>query len=252
MKGNNDKNRKGIGSRNPYFKFKQFHIYQDRCAMKVSSDACIFGAYLDLEGAKTVMDIGTGTGLLALMVAQRTEAIISAVEIDENSSIQARENIAHSPWKDRISVHNSSIQKYRQKLKKNCRCFDTIICNPPFYSEKIKSKQPQKRVAWHDESLNHAELLTISADLLTNRGKFHVFIPSKQLTQFNEMSREVELFPYHACFLKPYAASPSHRVIVSYTKTEREVEQDELVIYQSHQVFSGSCTALLSPFFARL
>ncbi|MBU2511418.1 methyltransferase [bacterium] len=216
--------------------------------MKVTSDACIFGAYLDLENAETVIDIGTGTGLLALMAAQRTQADIHAVEIDESACIQANENIAGSPWQHRISVYRGSIQEYLQQQGGIRNHFDTVICNPPFYSENTKSKHLQKRIAWHDDTLNHTELVAIVADLLQSRGKFHVLLPDTQMDDFNRKSLEVGLFPYSACFLKSYTTSQPHRVIASYCPVKRDLARSEVVIYHSHQVLSETCKRLLSPF----
>ena len=136
---------------NQYFQFKQFTVQQDACAMKVTTDACLFGAWvanringLDLKG-KHFLDIGTGTGLLSLMVAQQTDASIDAVEIETAAANQAQENFEQSPWNNKLFLHNSSIQTFIPQHK-----YDFIFTNPPFFFNDLKSKNHARNIALHD------------------------------------------------------------------------------------------------------
>jgi len=148
---------------NPYFRFKQFMVYQDRCAMKVTTDACLFGAWcaMEIENAKlkikNVLDIGAGTGLLSLMAAQRNRHItIDAVEIENEAAAQAQSNIEASPWRDRIHLYATDIRSFQSLVK-----YDAIISNPPFYEKEIVSADREKNTAHHSTDLELEQLLWI-------------------------------------------------------------------------------------------
>ena len=147
---------------NQFFKFKQFTIDQDQCAMKVCTDSCLFGAwvaeYLEQEknSLKTILDIGTGTGLLSLMLAQKTTANIDAVEIEEAASLQASNNFLASPWNNRLQVYHAPIQLFKPIHPKS---YVFIICNPPFYENNLKTDNQLKNLALHSEALSLANLI---------------------------------------------------------------------------------------------
>src|SRR5258705_6346666 len=149
---------------NSYFKFKQFTIHQDRCAMKVTTDACLFGAWVAIEAGilesedGSILDIGAGTGLLSLMLAQKTNVSIDSVEIDEAAAKQARENADASPWKERIFVMPGDAKYMAYTL---CKNFDIIISNPPFYENELASPDHHKNIAHHDGGLLLDELLQV-------------------------------------------------------------------------------------------
>jgi tRNA1Val (adenine37-N6)-methyltransferase len=164
---------------NDYFEFKQFRIDQDRCAMKVTTDACILGAYAPAKESKRILDIGTGTGLLALMLAQRTQGIIDVIENDESSFLQAKENVLQSPWHDRINVIHCDLRDFDPEKK-----HDFIICNPPFFENHLRSASIQKNQAKHDLSLDYATLLDSVTRLLDPSGFFTVLLPYNQSQSF--------------------------------------------------------------------
>ena len=161
---------------NDYFQFKQFLIKQDKCAMKVCTDACLLGAFAANRLPLTVhrlLDIGTGTGLLSLMLAQRNlNAVIDAVEIDEAAAEQAKENFNNSPWKERLNVHNEPIQKFAKSINKK---YDVIICNPPFFENDLKSNDNQRNLALHSAALSLEELISIVGFLLEKNWKLFLF-----------------------------------------------------------------------------
>jgi tRNA1Val (adenine37-N6)-methyltransferase len=140
---------------NPWFHFKQFSIRQDRSAFKVGTDGVLLGAWTDVAGVETVLDVGTGTGLLALMLAQRSAARITAIEIDGPSSDQARENTAASPWHNRISIMNTSLQDFRPEGR-----FDLVISNPPFFQDSLRPPDNDRAISRHDALLTLKELAT--------------------------------------------------------------------------------------------
>ena len=177
---------------NNYFKFKQFTVYQDKCAMKVCTDACLFGAWTAACGsqlkAHSLLDIGTGTGLLSLMLAQKLpDVIIDAIEIDQAASQQAKENFEASPWKERLNVYNTSIQQFASTAKHK---YDIIICNPPFYENDLKRNNAKRNMALHSAEIRLEELIKISGDLLKDDGKLFILINYNRTEKLRELIRD--------------------------------------------------------------
>src|SRR6266850_1577807 len=145
------------------FTFKQFIVHHDRCAMKVGTDAVLLGAWAGAAGAKTILDIGTGSGIIALMLAQRTPsyARIDAVEIEQSDFLQASENAQNSPWPEKIIVHHTSIQEYQTDSQ-----YDLIICNPPYFINSLLPPSPFRKQARHAALLPNRDLLTAVKRLL--------------------------------------------------------------------------------------
>jgi tRNA1Val (adenine37-N6)-methyltransferase len=173
---------------NNYFQFKQFTIHQDKCAMNVTTDGCLFGAWAagiikNEEPARPAggsiinncLEIGTGTGLLALMVAQQHKLIIDTIEIDDEAARQAKENVATSPWHDRINVINEDAREFAYNNK-----YDVIISNPPFYENELKAPDAKKNMAHHSEGLLLPELLSIIKQQLKPAGSFYLLLPYKR------------------------------------------------------------------------
>lgn len=167
-------------AKNSYFRFKQFTVQQGQSAMKVCTDACVLGAWADLNEASHILDIGAGTGLLSLMAAQRNpEAEIHAVELDDDAFRQATENVQESIFAERIQVFHQSIQSFRSDRK-----YDCIITNPPFFQSDLLSPNQQKNKAHHATSLTFDELLVAIDRLLTEDGKFHILLPVDEAVVF--------------------------------------------------------------------
>ena len=158
------------------FTFKECFIAHDRCAMKVGTDGVMLGAWSPVSRARHVLDIGTGSGLLALMLAQRTASTVTidAVELDEQAAAQAQENAQASPWADRITVHSADI---RQWSKENTARYDLIVSNPPYFEEGVKCSTPERERARYTTTLDHYSLLEIAATLITEEGFFCVVLP---------------------------------------------------------------------------
>lgn len=168
--------------RNAHFRFKQFTVRQDQCAMKVCTDACVLGAWADVADADRILDIGAGTGLLSLMVAQRnTYAMIDAVEIDAEAFYQAGENVEQSPFHDRITLFHSAVQEFVSDHQ-----YDVIITNPPFFQSDLLSPIDKKNMAHHAKSLDFSELLTAIDRLAKPEGKVNVLFPVDEANQFIE------------------------------------------------------------------
>ena len=163
---------------NPYFRFKQFTVFHDRSAMKVTTDACLFGAWCaeEVQNSRlkisSLLDIGTGTGLLSLMVAQKSKVKIEAVEIDGEASLQAAENVEGSPWKEKIVVTCGDILLFQPATG-----YDAIISNPPFYEKELASQKQEKNLAHHSSHLSLSQLLASIQRLLTSEGIFFLLLP---------------------------------------------------------------------------
>jgi tRNA1Val (adenine37-N6)-methyltransferase len=159
---------------NPFFHFKQFSINQDKCAMKVGTDGVLLGAWSSPPENGNILDIGTGTGLIALMLAQKSKANIDAVEIDNDSYMQACENIANSPWKSSIFAHNLCFTEYAQKCTKK---YDLIVSNPPYFEKGSKSNNPNRNTARFTDRLPFSILIQLCSNLLNNNGLFSLILP---------------------------------------------------------------------------
>lgn len=186
---------------NTYFRFRQFTIHQDRTAMKVCTDACLFGAWtvseISDEKIKRVLDIGAGTGLLSLMIAQATDAQIDAVEIDKNAYAQASENFAASPWSNKLQVHHGAIQQFDPPNR-----FDLIICNPPFYESDLRSPDNKKNLAMHSTQLGVDELFDSMKRLLAPGGKIAILVPYRRTTAIERKIEDANLFVYKKVAVK--------------------------------------------------
>ncbi|WP_162051993.1 tRNA1(Val) (adenine(37)-N6)-methyltransferase [Pontibacter pamirensis] len=186
---------------NTYFQFKQFRVEQDKCAMKVCTDSCVFGAAVEVAGAQRILDIGAGTGLLSLMVAQRSNATIDAVEINQDAQVQAAENFAISPWRERLHLHPVSLQTYAE----SCQVpYDIILSNPPFFLSSLKSPDAAKNAAKHTGELLFQDLLLFAQQHLTQNGKLYLLLPPAEAALFEEsalahgfsLAETTEVFTY--------------------------------------------------------
>ena len=171
--------------RNSFFQFKQFRIEQDRSPMKVTTEGCIFAASIALEGdERTILDIGTGTGLLALMLAQRSSSQITGVELDADAANQAQQNFDESPWSERLRAVNQSIQAYAHD---NVERFDLVISNPPYFTDHLKSGR-RKDIAIHDDQLSQSDLIKSVVTLLHEKGTFWVIYPALEFAVFESIA----------------------------------------------------------------
>lgn len=238
-------------AKNTYFQFKKFRVDQAQCGMKVTSDACLFGSSIPYSGKELILDIGTGTGVLALMAAQRSEGRVDAVEIDENAVSQAIENVKNSPWKDRIRIIRTSIQDYAERCEEK---YDRIICNPPFYSGGTKSKDMTKRSAWHNEHLPYLELISSVEKCLLSEGVFHIILPLAESQEFERLCEERRcLYPIERTQLRHFPGSRVTRVFTAYQKVCKPCVEKDLVVYQEEpKLFTETAHRMLKDFYLKL
>lgn len=195
---------------NTYFRFKQFTIHQDSCAMKVSTDACIAGAWTDLQaGTKRVLDIGTGTGLLALMLAQRYKNIlIEAIELDSDAAEQAKENVALSSWANRINVIHGDASDFKKG-----KSYDFIISNPPFFNNSLLSDIEERNMARHTGSLSYANLFSILKNNLSDNGYASILLPVTEHMLWENILLENNWVVCQRLYIYPAVGKPANRIV---------------------------------------
>lgn len=176
---------------NTSFAFKQFIIKQDKCAMKVGTDAVLLGAWVVPNGSKNVLDIGTGTGVIALMLAQKTKAHIDAIDIDENAFVQAKQNVSESKFSNQISVTHTSLQEYSKSAGIK---YNLIVTNPPYFEQSLKSTDEQRSFARHADVLPFEELIDGVIKLLDQKGKFCLILPTLEAEKFRVLAQKKGLF----------------------------------------------------------
>lgn len=197
------------------FKFKQFTICQDRCAMKVGTDGTLLGAWaMNLKEKGSILDIGTGTGLIALMMAQRfPKAHIVGIDIDPKAVGQAKENVSVSPFSERIDIVQTDIRDYVSEP------FDTIVCNPPFFIDSLKCPDKQRNLARHTQSMSYVTLMKSAYRLLDADGIFSLIIPSDYRSRLEEEAALAGFVPSRICSVKTTPSKAPKRQLMEFKKT---------------------------------
>jgi len=256
---------------NSYFQLKQFTIQQDRCAMKVTTDGCLFGAWAAEQvksqipipipiaigtigtigtKVKNILDVGTGTGLLSLMLAQKNSSNIDAIEIDEDAYEQARENAAGSPFAGRVNLIHGDAKTFSFEKK-----YDVIVSNPPFYESEILSANPKKNVAHHHSGLLLDELLSVIKTNLASDGVFYLLLPYKRTGEIKKTLVEKDLSILKLVFVKQSTRHGYFRVMLAGSlrgKDEMETTIDELSISNEEQQYSDEVKELLKDYYLYL
>lgn len=251
---------------NDYFSFKQFTIYQDKCAMKVGTDGVLLGVLApvlptdmqalssdECENAYKILDIGTGTGLVAIMLAQRTggKAQISAVEIDSDATEQARENASKSPWN--IDIYNSSIQEFASESTQK---FDLIVSNPPFFVNSLKAPEQSRNTARHTDTLSFEDLVFAAEKLLSEKGRFTVIIPTPSEDDFIKVANAQNLVAETIVRVIPKVGKEAKRSVITFIKSvlnnECNTKVTELVIEtENRHCYSDDFKRLTADFYLK-
>lgn len=204
------------------FRFKQFEVWQHKCAMKVGTDGVLLGAWA--QGGKRILDIGCGTGIIELMMAQRyPEAEIVGIDIVKDCCEQARENADRTPWSDRLHFVNLSLQDYVKSRRLEGELFDAVISNPPFFVDSMKNPDKFRTLARHSDSLPFSTLARGVADLLTQDGVFSVMLTEECYKQFTEEAWFSGLYCIEDVVLKGKANKPPKRHLMKFTKNRNAV-----------------------------
>ncbi|HEX2968379.1 MAG TPA: methyltransferase [Bacteroidales bacterium] len=210
---------------NDFFRFKKFIIRQERNVFRVGTDGVILGAYADVSNARHILDIGSGTGLIALMLAQRCNAGIYALEPDSGSFRQLTENIESSPWKSRINPVNKRLQDYYPDLK-----FDIVVSNPPYFINSIRNPDPAKAKARHSDILSQIDLIEGISRLLNENGRFQIIMPVPEGKAFIVKAEGKGFYCNDILHIKPSPAADVKRLIMTFSTMERDLSEKTLVI----------------------
>lgn len=213
--------------KNNWFQFKQFRIIQEKAAMKVGTDAVLLGAWADLSGAQKILDIGTGTGVIALMIAQRSDAKITAIEIEKNAAAEAAENVRNSPWSKRISVENTSFQKFAEESQNK---YDCIVSNPPYFDNNLKSADKNLAMARHNDLLPLADLAEGTSKLLLESGKLSLILPVETALKFLELAAAYNLHLVRLTEVSHTPLSKAHRYLLEFSKKRMPLKRNILSI----------------------
>jgi len=232
------------------FRFKQFTIKQEQSAMKVGTDSILLGSWVTVEKEESILDIGSGTGILALMLAQRSNAkIIDAVEIDANTYEEAVENFENSPWGDRLFCYHSSIQEFAKEIDDK---YDLIIANPPYFDPHDIKSVSQKSIARQTHLLNHLTLLKATKQLLSLSGIAAFVIPFKMEEFFIDLARNMGLFVQRITRSKDQKEATFKRSLLEFGFKEKQVISDEIILKNRDTTYSIDFIKLTKDFYLGL
>ncbi len=232
--------------RNNWFEFKQFRIEQHKAAMKVGTDGVLLGAWTPVENARRILDVGTGTGLIALMMAQRSDAIVEAVEIDEHASAEAAFNFEQSEWNDRLRVYHADFQVFAEEPHDP---YDLIVSNPPFFINSLKTASAASAVARHNDLLTFNQLITGAYKLLGKSGRLCIVIPFTSCTEFRECARLAGFYLQHLTVVVPKTGRIPKRVLLEFSAVPCYPVDDELIVQDETGLFTGAYKKLTAPFY---
>jgi len=236
------------------FKFKEFSIHQDKTAMKIGTDAVLLGAWVFLENEiDSILDVGSGTGIIALMLAQRSFALtIDAVEIDNDAYEQTVTNFENSNWGDRLYCYHSSFQNFAKEIADEDETYDLIISNPPFYTDKFESENDARNKARFTSSLSFNELLKGVSKILSKKGKFAVIIPFKEEQGFVELAKENNLFLNRVCHVKGNPSSAFKRSLLEFSFEDKKLKKENLTIEIKRHQYTDEYINLTKDFYLKM
>jgi tRNA1Val (adenine37-N6)-methyltransferase len=212
---------------NSYFQFKQFRIQQDKCAMKVGTDGVLLGAWTNPANAKRILDIGTGTGLIAIMLAQRSNALIDAIEIDKSAYLQAVENGSSCPWSDRLRFFHSSFTDF---IENSDQVYDLIISNPPYHKESTRSPIAVRQQARHSENLSYVSILESASELIKSNGRISLILPASEEMNAQKIAEENRMFCICLTHLIPSPGKEVSRSLLELSKQYQPLIEDIIMI----------------------
>jgi len=233
------------------FKFKEFNILQDKTAMKVGTDGVLLGAWVEIDkNAKSILDIGTGTGLIALQIAQRSDAeIIDAIEIESDAFEQAVNNFENSNWADRLYCYHTSLQAFADEIDEK---YDLIVSNPPFYTSTYKKLDQKRAIARHANAMPYESLLLHTSKLLSKKGTCAFIIPFQNENIFLEIATKNNLYPNRITHVKGNATSVYKRSLIQLTSIKCNPLKEELIIEISRHIYTQEYKNLVKDFYINM
>jgi tRNA1Val (adenine37-N6)-methyltransferase len=233
------------------FKFKEFSVNQDQCAMKIGTDSVLLGAWTSVEkNPFSVLDIGAGTGVLSLMLAQRCSAqVIEALEIDDSAYEQCVDNFEQSHWNDRLFCYHASLEEFAEEIDDQ---YDLIICNPPFYSEDYKTKNIERDLARFQDAMPFEHLMENVSSLLSEDGRFNVVIPFSEEKRFIRLAAQVALFPKQILHVRGHSSAEIKRSLIEFSFVNQVVEISELIIEITRHQYTQDYICLTKDFYLKM
>lgn len=226
-------------------RFKQFSIRHDRVAMKVGMDGVLLGAWTSVDDVSTILDVGTGSGVIALMLAQRTNASvhIDAVEVSDDA-LQAAENFNASPWKHRLRIYHTSVQALEPD-----KLYDLLVTNPPFYVDALRPPDPGRERARHDRLLGHEDILEAANRLLSQRGRLSLILPLAESRQFETLAARHGFYCSKVCEVQSKPAKPPIRRLMEFARTPYPPQRSSLCLLDNNSQPSTEYRSLVADFY---
>lgn len=230
------------------FHFKKFSISHDRSTHKIGTDGVLLGAWVEIDSAKAILDIGTGSGVIALMLAQRTDTDvrIDAVELQADDVAQARENVLKSPWPTKVSVTHSSIQDFHPQTQ-----FDLIVSNPPYFVNSWLPPDQNRSRARHANELSFIELWDAVSRLLKHNGRFAVVLPFTEGNEFIRLGEAANFYPVRKMTFQSRSNKPIERLLIEFSKIRSEVKSEELLLYKVNEEWTEEYKSLTRDFYLK-
>lgn len=234
---------------NSYFQFKQFTIYHDKCAMKVGTDGVLLGAWANTESCKNILDIGTGTGLIALMLAQRSNALIDAIDINKEACLQAMDNVAASPFAGRIRTIHTDFTDYSATCTSR---YDLIVSNPPYFVNSLKCPNINRNTARHTDTLSIPDLVKSSRMLLSSSGRIALILPFELLDYLSTIAKENNLYINKRTDIIPVPGASPKRFLVELSESPNSLITEKLVIEEARHQYTKDYISLTKDFYLKM
>lgn len=236
--------------RNNFFQFKKFRIEQEKAAMKVNTDGVLLGAWTNITSAGNVLDVGAGTGLITLMIAQRSDAFVTGIEIEKNAAEEALHNVKNSEWNTRILILQSSFQEFAETAKNQ---FDVIVTNPPFFSNSVKNVNPHLSIARHNHLLPFEDIISGSKRLLVENGILSLILPADAANEFTEKALNENLYLNRLTLVKPFPHKEPNRCLMEFGKKKSVCENTSMSVFdESGKDYSADFKVLARDFYLKL
>lgn len=222
----------------PSFRFRQFEVFHDHCGMKVGTDGVLLGAWVQPKTARRILDVGAGSGLVSLILAQHSDAEVVGVEYDAAAAQQAAENAQRSPWSDRVRMVHADIRTFKEQS------FDLIVSNPPFFKNALQAPALLRNQARHDVTLSYEELVVKAESLLSTEGRLAVVLPMDAVREFEDLCWKSKLYPLRCCEVSTIEGQPPKRVLLEFSRHRCETERTTLAVGVKGNARSEAYSAL--------
>lgn len=231
------------------FLFKQFRIVQTDATHKVGTDGVLLGAWVNVSGSKVILDVGTGSGLIALMIAQRTDetVIIDGIDIQQVDAAQAKENVLSSPWSGKVHIYHASLQSFVPEKK-----YDLIVSNPPFFINSYKPPKNNRSTVRHTETLPFTDLIAFSKKNLSAIGRLAVILPTAEAERFSTIAQAHGLYLSRKCEFRSRTHKPVERWLMEFSFEQRAQDNESLTLHGSGEEWSDDYKALTKDFYIKI